>query len=364
MNDTQRILQESANRLLSDLCTRAVGDAAEQGTWPAGLWRALEETGLAAAARSEARGGSGGDIHHVYVLVKAVGAHAAPVPLPETLLAEQALDAAGLPAADGPATIAPVLRGDRLAISRRGGKIRLSGVAHRVPWARDARTLVLLADDGGQAATVRLDCPGVEAQGWNHAREPRDTLRFDDAAISPDAIGAPGAGLGHDDLYLRGALARAVAMAGALETVLRLTVNYARERVQFGRPIGKFQAVQQQIAVLATHVAASNAAVQAAIAAHASGGGDFQVAAAKTRVGQAAGIAAAIAHQVHGAMGFTHEHDLHRSTRRLWAWRDEFGSEVEWAMWLGRSAARTGGEQLWPFLTSQRHTQAEEASSL
>ncbi len=353
-SDTQRILLDTANRVLGDQCTRAVLDAAEQGTWPAELWRHLEETGLTAAARSETRGGSGGDIDDMYLLVKAMGAHAAPVPLAETLLAEQMLAAAALPVADGPATVAPALRSDRLTLNRRGGKTWLSGVARRVPWAHHARTLVVLAEDGGRTVTVRLDHVPVEKQDWNQAREPRDTVRFDVTEISASAVGAAGTGFGYDDLYLRGALCRTVAMAGALETVLGLTVRYAKERVQFGKPIGRFQAVQQQIAVLATHVAASNACAQAAIAAHARGEGTFEIAAAKTRVGQAAGAVAEIAHQVHGAMGFTHEHELHRSTRRLWAWRDEFGSEVEWAMWLGRTVAKMGGEELWPFLTLQR----------
>ena len=134
--------------------------------------------------------------------------------------------------------------------------------------------------------------------------------------------------------------------------MLELTVAYAKERVQFGRPIGKFQAVQQQIAVLATHVAASRAAVEAAIDAAARGPAFFEIAAAKARVGEAAGIAAGIAHQVHGAIGFTHEHALHRSTRRLWSWRDEFGAEHEWSAWIGNVAARVGGEGLWSFLTA------------
>jgi acyl-CoA dehydrogenase len=69
-------------------------------------------------------------------------------------------------------------------------------------------------------------------------------------------------------------------------------------------------------------------------------------------VGEAAGIAAAIAHQVHAAMGFTHEHALHLSTRRLWSWRDEFGNEADWFAWVGQQAARVGGESLWAFLTA------------
>ena len=77
------------------------------------------------------------------------------------------------------------------------------------------------------------------------------------------------------------------------------------------------------------------------------------MAAAKARVGEAAGIAAAIAHQVHAAIGFTHEHALHRSTRRLWSWREEFGSESEWAEWVGECVAGLGGsEALWPFITA------------
>ena len=146
-------------------------------------------------------------------------------------------------------------------------------------------------------------------------------------------------------------------MTGALETILSLTVRYAQERVQVGRPIGEFQAIQQQISVLASHVAAAVAAAQGAIDRAARSDADFEIAAAKTRIGEAAGISAVIAHQVHGAMGFTHEHSLQLSTRRLWAWRDEFGSEAEWAEWIGRAVARVGGSGLWPH--RQPHLKAQ-----
>ena len=129
-------------------------------------------------------------------------------------------------------------------------------------------------------------------------------------------------------------------------------MQYAQDRSQFGRPIGQFQAVQHQLAVLASQVAAANAAADAAMDAASKGPALFEIAAAKARIGEAAHIANGIAHQVHGAMGFTHEHALHRSTRRLWAWRDEFGTEGEWAEWVGQVAARVGGDGLWAFLTS------------
>jgi alkylation response protein AidB-like acyl-CoA dehydrogenase len=100
--------------------------------------------------------------------------------------------------------------------------------------------------------------------------------------------------------------------------------------VQFGRAIGKFQAVQQMLALLASHAAAAAAAVDLGCDGLACGDGLPEVAVAKSRAGEAAGFAAEIAHQVIAAMGFTLEHPLHRYTRRLWSWRDECGNEVFW----------------------------------
>ena len=133
-------------------------------------------------------------------------------------------------------------------------------------------------------------------------------------------------------------------------------MRYAGERVQFGRPIGKFQAVQQQVASLAAQAACAGASADAAVAAAERGDATFEIACAKARVGEAAGVAAAIAHQVHGAMGFTREHRLHRFTRRLWAWREEFGDEAYWWRWLGRIALAKHGDGLWPYLTARERT--------
>ena len=127
-----------------------------------------------------------------------------------------------------------------------------------------------------------------------------------------------------------GAFTRAALMSGALQHILAITVEYARERIQFGRAIGQFQAVKQELAILAGECAAAQTASDAAAAAldAAEGGEALAVAVAKMRVGEAAGRGSKVAHQVHGAIGFTHEHELHYRTRRLWAWRDEIGSET------------------------------------
>jgi acyl-CoA dehydrogenase len=158
------------------------------------------------------------------------------------------------------------------------------------------------------------------------------------------------------ELRLRAALGRSQLLAGAARAALARTVRYAGERVQFGRPIGRFQAVQQQLALAAAEVAAAGAAADAAAATaqRAGLGADataFAVAAAKARTGEAAGEVARIAHQVHGAIGFTREHDLRRWTTRLWAWRDEDGSDATWQTELGVRVLAAGPDALWPLVT-------------
>jgi acyl-CoA dehydrogenase len=158
-------------------------------------------------------------------------------------------------------------------------------------------------------------------------------------------------------------MVRAAQMAGALDSILDQGVRYATERKQFGRPIANFQAIQHYLAVVAGHVAASGLAAEQAFRAAdgekqmtAMGGPvdpSFEIAVAKVRVGEAAGVAAGLVHQVHGAIGFTYEHSLHFATRRLWSWRAEFGSESGWAVELGRRVAARGVDALWSDLTAR-----------
>ena len=152
-----------------------------------------------------------------------------------------------------------------------------------------------------------------------------------------------------------GALFRAAQMAGAMEAALELSTRYANDRIQFGRPIARFQVIQQQLALLAEQTAAASVAVESAAIAVAADRplSALAVAAAKIRAGEAAGKVAEIAHQVHGAIGFTHEHSLHRLTRRLWTWRDEFGTESYWSRELGKTVMTAGAEALWPAITAE-----------
>jgi acyl-CoA dehydrogenase len=110
--------------------------------------------------------------------------------------------------------------------------------------------------------------------------------------------------------------------------------------------------VQQNLAILAGQTAAAVAAADLAAEALIDGLKILPIAAGKARAGEAAGIAAAIAHQVHGAIGFTLEHNLQFLTRRLWSWRDEFGKDAVWQRLLGRHMAQVGANVLWAEITA------------
>lgn len=147
-------------------------------------------------------------------------------------------------------------------------------------------------------------------------------------------------------------------MAGAMRQALALSIEHVNTRQQFGRPLGKFQAVQQSLAVMACEVRAVEAAA-AALAARLDAVGldvaaaDFEIAAAKLRANRAVGVVTAIAHQVHGAIGFTREYELSRVTIPLMRWRGAHGNDAYWAQLLGRQVAEFGGKGLWEALTAR-----------
>ncbi|MSP68591.1 MAG: acyl-CoA dehydrogenase [Alphaproteobacteria bacterium] len=348
MSEITTLIAESAARLFAGEVDKPLLDAAEAGTFPTALWTAVAAAGLPDALCLESEGLWPNWEAGAAVLVEA-GRAAAPVPLAETMIARWLLAHAGVHPPDGPLSIAPTRRqGDALTLAAAGGGWTASGRLLEVAGAWHAAGLVSVVAAGGDAHLVLLAGEDLERvrraalSGEAHA----DLLLSGRRAM----VAPLPAGLGADVLWRAGALARSLQMAGALQRVLAIATGYAQERVQFGRPIGKFQAVQQALARLAQETAAAQAAAISAARAASQGEARFAVAAAKLRTGEAAGIAAGIAHQVLGAIGFTHEHVLHHLTRRLWTWREEFGRESDWARSLGALAAATGGDGLWPLL--------------
>jgi acyl-CoA dehydrogenase len=342
----QGAVADAAERLFRDLADPQALNAARDDGWRAPLWRALTDSGLTGALLPEDKGGAALSWAEAMEVLRVAGASALPVPLAETMLAGWLLGAAGLDVPEGGVALAPARGRDRIGL--RDG--RLVGRARAVPFARNCGHVAILAD--GAVALAALGDLEVRA-GETLARDARDDLTLDGAkplASAPTNLTA-------EALLAIGATARAAQMAGALQALLEMSVRYAEERVAFGRPIGKFQAVQHNLARLAGEAAAAQmAAASAAAALDRAGPGEdaalFEAAAAKVRVGEAAGEGAAIAHQVHGAIGFTAEHVLYRFTHRLWAWQDDFDGEAAWAERLGARVAAAGADALWPTLTT------------
>ncbi|MDK3258862.1 acyl-CoA dehydrogenase family protein [Blastococcus capsensis] len=318
--------------------------------WDDRLWSALADAGLTGVGLPEEAGGSGGELADAVAIVRTLASGAAAVPVAEQLLvAGPAVIAAGLtlPPVEEPLTFAIA---EGVTASQDGDGWTLTGTATGVAWAGAAAHVALLANGPDGEVLALLSADGVPAtDAFNLAGEPRGTLTLEGV---PAAV-APLNAARTRELRADFALARAVQLGAALERVLTWTVQYAGERHQFGRPLGKFQAIQMELAEMAGEVTAVTAVTDAAVQAlaHGSSGVVLAAAAAKVRAGAAVEVVARLAHQVHGAIGFTQEHKLHHLTRRLWSWRDEAGSELVWSRVLAEGLLADGPDGLWPALT-------------
>lgn len=347
--DVRDMLVESATRLFADHVDAKLMDAAKRDGWSPRLWEVIEQAELSRISVPEEAGGAGGTLSDLAAVLRVAGRYTAPVPFAETaLMANWMLAASGLPLQPGPSTIG---HSNELNAVQRGDTLLLSGTLARVAWGRIASRVVALARCGEEARVVVIDPAACRIEpGFNLAREPRDTMTLDDV---PALAHAPApADVTLEALRLRGALGRSLLIAGALERTLELAVDYAQSRVQFGRKIGQFQAIQQELARAAGEVAAAVAAALSAAGAYERDRELLPIACARIRAAEAAREVALIAHQIHGAIGVTDEYTLHHATLRLWAWRDEYGNEGEWAIEFGRAVQTQGAAAFWPSLTA------------
>lgn len=344
MSDIRDLALDASKAILEENCTTEVVSAAHAGTFPAALWRQLEEAGLTRALAPEVLGGSALSIPDAGALIRQSAYYAAPVPLCEAMLAGWLLGMAGVELPGGVATLAVVPQDGSCRLEAAGNAWRVYGSVSAVPWASAAANVVLVFARGAGIAIALVSAGSYAASpGINLAAEPRETIALDGAPAVVHELHD----ISHDMVHELGAAMRAAQMAGALQRALELSVTYTMERKQFGRPLSKFQAVQNNLSILAGQAAAANGAAEIALGAATRPGATVAIAAAKARANEAATTGAALAHQVHGAMGLTQEYLLHHYTQRLWAWRDEFGGESYWWSRLGEIALKDGADGYW-----------------
>ena len=323
MNDNVgAIIHDQFTKLLEQNVDRKVLLGAEGQEVRADLWDAVENAGVPLAMVSEASGGVGLSPVTAFQLISTAAYHALPLPIAETIVVAGLLDRA----LSGPASFARFENFN----------------AARVPYGADAAQILCGLDDGW----LLVPASDVTARrGINLAGEARDDLQISHS--DAEVMDTPG-WLGPQGLDAAGALIRAAQMRGAMQRAVDMSLAHASERTQFGRPIAKFQAVQHMLADSAGQLVAAGALVDNAAEAWGRADFGFRAALAKSKAGTAAGKVAEVAHQIHAAMGFTQDHNLNFYTRRLWAWRDEFGSEAIWQERIGREVCGQGGAALWP----------------
>lgn len=310
------LFADAVDQLLRDHCSPKVVRSIEAGQPAEALWSQLENAGFADAMVAEADGGAALGLSQVYGVWSLCGSHALPVPLAETMVARALLSGVGAAHRDGSIALAEgrLMEDGTLTCP----VVRLGRVAKSVLVQHDAGWQLLpLAEAASEPAAFCVDT----RSRWSAAQvsaAPRLEIAL------PDGL----------DLRTMQACLTAAQLAGALVQTFERTLQFANERTQFGRPIGKFQAIQHQLAVMSEHVFAARMAAQLGCADGRAGNSIFpdrlRVAVAKARCSQAALLVAESGHAIHGAIGFTQEYDLQLLTRRLHAWRQTAGSESYW----------------------------------
>jgi acyl-CoA dehydrogenase len=346
------LLSDAASKLFSDISDFDTVQAAEDAGWAPTVWSAVAEGGFAWIGVPEEAGGSGGTLADACEVLRIAGANAAPIPLAETgILGGWLLASAGIALPDGPVTVAPGRSEDSLAIAVNGdGTAALDGSLHRVPWAEKADVLAIL-DPATNTVIAAPNGSYTTELFTNMAGEPRETVTFSAATIDASNVAPAGTEVTTEVLRERGALSRVMLMAGALEAMLKLTIEYTESRFQFGKPVGRFQAVQQHLVWSAQDAAVAKMSAQMAARQAARGAGSFEIAAARSLANECASTATRQCHQAHGAMGMTQEYALHHLSRRLWSWRSEWAHSGEWSQRVGRYAEQAGAGNLYPLIT-------------
>lgn len=309
------LFTDALRELLVGHCTPQVVRAIESEPQRRPLWEMIESSGFADAMVPESQGGAGLRLAEAFHLFALCGAHALPLPLGETMWARALLSHAGIRIPQGSITFA---EGQRLSNGAlHADTVRMGMVADHLVLSEGTESWLLSASTATRTgAGFALDASLTwSAAAWSKA----SALPFMAEVRRLQAC-----------LY-------AAQLSGALMTVFERTLQYANDRQQFGRPIGKFQAIQHQLSVMSEHAFAARMAAQLGCQSDLRAPDQLRVAVAKARTSEAALEVAALGHAIHGAIGFTQAFDLQLFTRRLHVWRQAAGSESYWHTVLGQA---------------------------
>jgi acyl-CoA dehydrogenase len=320
---------EALNALLQDKCTPTVVRAIEANAKSPDkdlLWQTIEHSGFVDALRSEANGGAAFTLSEAFPLLMLCGQYSLPLPLAETIVARAWLDHQKTLVPTGSIALAIGTVSDNGELSCHN--VTCGGVADWVLVgirSSENFTLLLPRDQATQSsAAFPLDAnlTWLKTIVPEHPRLPAIDIRCNQGCIYASQL------------------------AGALMAIFDRTLQFANDRQQFGKPIGKFQAIQHQLSVMAEHVFAARMAAQIGSNSANATPDLYRVAVAKARTSEAALEVAALSHSIHGAIGFTAEFDLQLLTRRLHLWRQAAGSESYWHSVLGQALVNSQGMAL------------------
>jgi len=306
---------EAIDDILKDQCTPAVVRAIQAGESPAALWDAIASAGFLELLSAEADGGAGLSLVELFPVLQCFGRYTVPVPVAQTIAA-RALVGSQLVLPSGMVTLAQTFHRD--ASGAISCELTPYGILADYVLARDGDGLLLLPCAAGKRV-------GTGVQNCLTA-----TLTW------PDDSGSTRALQGGAMLPAFAAALHAALLSGAMSRVFEMTLQYCNDRVQFGKSLGKFQAVQHQLSVMAEHTAAASIAAEAAFQGAENTPSLLTAAMAKSRTSEAAVLVASVAHALHGAIGVTEEYDLQLLTRSLHEWRTAHGSEAYWNTVIGQ----------------------------
>jgi len=306
----------------------------------------LCEAGVPWIGISEDAGGSGGDLGDAAIAARTLAAHHLQSPVAEnSFVAGWILELVGIPVPRSLVTVA-FESGPAVRVERTLDDWRLSGELHLVPFAAQSSAIAVLVDFDGLPGIALIATSDTHLdETCNLGGDARCTVTFHD--VAPQGFGFLPAGMSIPDCRARLALLRCIQIAGALRSIRDMTVRYARERVQFGKPLSAIQSIAQSLA----RIAEQTLLIEAAVALALEEPSTWNCAIAKTTAGQGAKDATMLAHQVHGAMGISSEYPLGAMTTRIWSWLEEGGRSKDWAAYLGNRFLSQSSPTLWTTIT-------------